>query len=38
VTVVPGHDLVVVRTGIDPNGKRFDPHRLVAEVLKAVGR
>ncbi len=38
VTVVPGHDLVVVRTGIDPNGKRFDAHRLVAEVLKVIGK
>lgn len=38
VTVVPGHDLVVVRTGVDPEGKRFMPEQLVARVLKALGR
>ena len=36
VTVVPGHDLVVVRTGVDPDGKRFHAHQLVADVLKAL--
>jgi CubicO group peptidase (beta-lactamase class C family) len=36
VTVVPDHDLVVVRTGVDPEGKRFQPHRLIADVLTAL--
>lgn len=38
VTVVPGHDLVIVRTGVDPDGKRFLQDRLVAEVVRALGR
>ena len=38
VTVVPGHDLVIVRTGVDPDGKRFQQDRLVAAVLEALGR
>jgi CubicO group peptidase (beta-lactamase class C family) len=33
VTVVPGHDLVIVRTGVDPNGKSFAQERLVAEIV-----
>ena len=33
VTVVPGHDLVIVRTGVDPEGKRWEQHRLVADVV-----
>ncbi|HEX4986218.1 MAG TPA: serine hydrolase [Burkholderiales bacterium] len=37
VTIVPGHDLVVVRTGVDPDGKRWEPDRLVADVVKALG-
>jgi CubicO group peptidase (beta-lactamase class C family) len=36
VTVVPGHDLVIVRTGVDPNGKRFAQHGFVADVVRAL--
>lgn len=36
VTVVPGHDLVIVRTGVDPNGKRFLQHAFVADVVTAL--
>jgi CubicO group peptidase (beta-lactamase class C family) len=36
VTVVPGHDLVIVRTGVDPNGIEYKQDRLVADVLKAI--
>ena len=36
VTVVPGRDLVIVRTGVDPEGKRFLQHQLVADVLNAL--
>ncbi|HZP86851.1 MAG TPA: serine hydrolase, partial [Burkholderiales bacterium] len=36
VTVVPGHDLVIVRTGVDPDGKRFLQDRLVADVVAAM--
>jgi CubicO group peptidase (beta-lactamase class C family) len=38
VTVVPGHDLVIVRTGVDPDGSRFAQDRLVAAVVGAIGR
>lgn len=38
VTVVPGHDLVIVRTGVDPDGKWFQQDRLVAAVLEALGK
>jgi CubicO group peptidase (beta-lactamase class C family) len=38
VTVVPGHDLVIVRTGVDPDGKRFQQDRLVAAVVEALGK
>lgn len=38
VTVVPGHDLVIVRTGVDPNGKRFSQDAFVADVVKALSR
>ena len=38
VTVVPGHDLVIVRTGVDPIGKRWAPDRLVAEVVSALAK
>ena len=34
VTVVPGHDLVIVRTGVDPDGKRFMQDRLVADLVR----
>jgi len=36
VTVVPAHDLVIVRTGVDPDGKRFLPDRLVGAVIDAL--
>jgi CubicO group peptidase (beta-lactamase class C family) len=38
VTVVPGHDLVIVRTGVDPDGRRFLQDRLVAAVVEALRR
>jgi hypothetical protein len=38
VTVVPGQDLVIVRTGVDPDGKRFEQDRFVADVVAALGR
>ncbi len=38
VTIVPGHDLVIVRTGIDPAGKRWAHDRLVADVVAALGK
>jgi len=38
VSVVPGHDLVIVRTGVDPDGKRFQQDELVADVVRALGR
>jgi CubicO group peptidase (beta-lactamase class C family) len=37
-TVVPGHGLVIVRTGVDPDGKRWQQDRLVAAVVEALGR
>jgi CubicO group peptidase (beta-lactamase class C family) len=36
VTVVPDRRLVIVRTGVDPDGKRFQQHALVADVLRAM--
>ena len=36
VTVVPGHDLVIVRTGVDPDGKRWAQDLLVADVVAAL--
>lgn len=36
VTIVPGHDLVIVRTGVDPLGKRWAQHQLVADVVEAL--
>lgn len=36
VTVVPGHDLVIVRTGVDPNGKRWRQDRFVADVVEVL--
>ena len=36
VTIVPGHDLVIVRTGVDPLGKRWAAHRFVAAVVEAL--
>ncbi len=38
VTIVPGHDLLIVRTGVDPDGKRFQQDRLVAAVVEALGK
>lgn len=37
VTVVPGQNLVIVRTGVDPDGRFFQQHALVADVVKALG-
>lgn len=36
VTVVPGHDLVIVRTGVDPEGSNFVAERFVADVVRAL--
>jgi CubicO group peptidase (beta-lactamase class C family) len=36
VTVVPGHDLVIVRTGVDPEGIRFQQDQLVADAVAAL--
>jgi CubicO group peptidase (beta-lactamase class C family) len=36
VTVVPGHDLVIVRTGVEPDGHRFQQDQLVADVVSAL--
>lgn len=36
VTVVPAHDLVIVRTGVDPEGRRWQQDRFVAEVVRAL--
>jgi hypothetical protein len=36
--VVPGHDLVIVRTGVDPNGVRWAQDQLVADIVKALGK
>jgi CubicO group peptidase (beta-lactamase class C family) len=38
VTIVPGHDLVIVRTGVDPDGKRWAQDQLVAAVVEALGK
>jgi CubicO group peptidase (beta-lactamase class C family) len=38
VTVVPGHDLVIVRTGVDPDRARWRQDRLVAEVVAALAK
>ena len=38
VTVVPGHGLVIVRTGVDPDGKRWAQDRLVADIVAASGK
>lgn len=38
VTVVPTHDLVIVRTGVDPRGVRFPQDRLVADIVEALER
>jgi CubicO group peptidase (beta-lactamase class C family) len=37
VTVVPGHHLVIVRTGVDPDGKRWRQDRLVADIVATLG-
>ncbi|MGF1507988.1 MAG: serine hydrolase domain-containing protein [Myxococcota bacterium] len=34
VTIVPEKDLVIVRTGVDPNGRRWIPEAFVKEVVK----
>ncbi len=38
VTIVPGHDLVIVRTGVDPDGKRWAQDQLVADIVAAFGK
>jgi hypothetical protein len=38
VTVVPGQDLRIVRTCVDPDGKRFMQNRLVADVVRSLGQ
>lgn len=38
VSVVPSEGIVIVRTGVDPNGIEYKQDRLVAEVLQALGR
>ncbi len=38
VTIVPDRSLVIVRTGVDPEGSRFAQDRLVADVVKALER
>ncbi|MBI3529059.1 MAG: serine hydrolase [Betaproteobacteria bacterium] len=38
VTIVPGRDLVIVRTGVDPDGKRWAQDQLVAAVVAALGK
>ena len=38
VTIVPGRDLVIVRTGVDPDGKRWAQDQLVAAVVEALGK
>ena len=35
VTVVPGHELVIVRTGVDPEGVQFRQEQLTAAVVDA---
>ena len=38
VTIVPGRDLVIVRTGVDPDGKRWAQDQIVADVVAALGK
>ncbi len=38
VTIVPAYNLVIVRTGVDPNGRRFAQHAFVADMVEALGR
>ena len=38
VTIVPGRDLVIVRTGVDPDGKRWAQDQLVAAIVEALGK
>ena len=38
VTIVPGRDLIIVRTGVDPEGKRFAQDLLVVAVVAALGK
>jgi hypothetical protein len=37
-TVVPNHGLVIVRTGVDPNGNFWAQDELVAAVVAALGK
>jgi CubicO group peptidase (beta-lactamase class C family) len=36
-TIVPSHDMVVVRTGVDPTGTGWDQPRFVAKVIEVFG-
>lgn len=36
VTVVPGHDLVIVRTGVNPDGVTYEHEGLVADIVEAI--
>jgi CubicO group peptidase (beta-lactamase class C family) len=38
VTIVPGRGLVIVRTGVDPDGKRWAQDQLVAAIVAALGK
>ena len=38
VTIVPSEDLVLVRTGVDPRGHRWDHPRFVAAAVERFGR
>jgi hypothetical protein len=38
VSVVPGQDLVIVRTGADPDRKRLMQHRLVEDEVRSLGQ
>ncbi len=37
-TVVPEHNLVIVRTGVDPRGVGWSQDKLVVDVVAAIGR
>lgn len=37
-TLLPEHDMVVVRTGVDPAGRRWDHPKFVKDVLEAFAR
>ncbi len=35
VTVIPSHNMVVVRTGVDPNGKRWAQDKFIIDIIEA---